>query len=149
MAGAICSLVGHSEKQLAFFSASLQLLIWDTHSPSGHSGHASFHLARQNPICISIHLGGVYYTILHFQMVVVAVVEVVVCVGGRPVNTGCRFASLLLHMDIEERNRSFGFFLNGEVYLCAMVCQMFKETLSLPVAMFLDVKDIINVAKPQ
>ena len=52
-----------------------------------------------------------------------------VCVGGLPVNTGGQFASLLLYMDIEEKSRSFGLFLHGEVDLCALVIQMFKETL--------------------
>ena len=54
--------------------------------------------------------------------------EAVVCVAGLPVNTGGQFASFL-NMDIEERNRSFGLFLHGEVDLCALVIQMCKETL--------------------
>ena len=51
-----------------------------------------------------------------------------VCVGGLPVNTGGQVASLL-HMDIKERNKSFGLFLHGEVDLCTLVIQMCKETL--------------------
>ena len=67
MAGAIWPLVGHSEKHLASFSVTLQLLIRGSHSPSGHSGNTSFHLARQNPVCKSIELcGGGQSTISDF-----------------------------------------------------------------------------------
>ena len=45
--------------------------------------------------------------------------EVTVSVVGLSVNTGGQFASILLHMDMEERNVSFRLFLHGELDLCA------------------------------
>ena len=67
MAGAIWLLVGHSEKHLVSLSVTLQLLVRGSHSPSGHSGHTSFRLARQNPVCKSIQLcGGGQSTISDF-----------------------------------------------------------------------------------
>ena len=46
--------------------------------------------------------------------------EVMVSVGGLPVNAGGQFAFILFDMDMEKRNRSFGIFLHGELDLCAL-----------------------------
>ena len=50
------SLGCHSEKHFASFSAPLQLLIWGRHSPLGHSGHGSFPLPGQDPVCKPVQL---------------------------------------------------------------------------------------------
>ena len=57
---------------IASSSASSQLLDWGSRSPSEHSGHASFHLPGQDPVCKSIRLcgGAVCYTRLYLWMVV-------------------------------------------------------------------------------
>ena len=59
--------------------------------------------------------------------------EVVVSVGAwASFNTSSQFASILLHMDVEEGNGSFGLFLHGELDLCALTIQMSKENLVAP-----------------
>ena len=103
----------HSETPFTSFSAPLQLLIWGSHSPSGHSGHGSFPLPGRNPVCKFVQLccGGS----LHFWVVVWGAVEVAICVDWLPASTCGNFASFLLHM--EDRNRSFRLFLLGELDL--------------------------------
>ena len=119
----------HSETHFAFFSAPLQLLNWGSHSPSGHSGHGSFPLPGQNPVCKFVQLccGG---SLLHQTSLSGSGVR---CSGGSGL---CRWASCkhlwsLPHMDAEDRNGSFRLFLLGEVDLCAKA-SMGLALLSVP-----------------
>ena len=57
--------------------------------------------------------------------------EVAIRVGGLPVHTGGQFAFILFHMDVEERNGSFGLLLHRELDFRTLTIQMLKETSQL------------------
>ena len=91
-------------------------------------------------------MGTVCNARLHLWIVVWAVVEVAVCVGGVPIHTGGQFGSILFYMDVKERNWSFGLLLHHELDFYTLTVRMLEETLQLPVTMFPDDKGVIHVA---